>query len=67
MNLLQGKSVALCLYSTRSSAAPPPQKPAPDVKRPAEVVHTERITEFLEAILDRSGYVHTRVEGSTRA
>ena len=48
------------------SAAPPLQKLRPDVKRPAEVVHTERITEVLETILDRSGYVHARVEGSTR-
>ena len=62
MNL--GQAVAVCLYEIiRSPAA---AKTAPDVKRPAEVVHTERITEFLETILDRSGYVHARVEGSTR-
>ena len=62
MNL--GQAVAVCLYEIiRSPAA---AKAAPDVKRPAEVVHTERITEFLETILDRSGYVHARVEGSTR-
>jgi len=62
MNL--GQAVAVCLYEIiRSPAA---AKTAPDVKRPAEVVHTERITEILETILDRSGYVHARVEGSTR-
>jgi tRNA/rRNA methyltransferase len=62
MNL--GQAVAVCLYEIiRSPAA---AKIAPDAKRPAEVVHTERITEFLETILDRSGYVHARVEGSTR-
>ena len=62
MNL--GQAVAVCLYEIiRSPAA---AKTAPDVKRPAEVVHTERITELLETILDRSGYVHARVEGSTR-
>lgn len=62
MNL--GQAVAVCLYEIiRSPAA---AKNAPDIKRPAEVVHIERITEFLETILDRSGYVHARVEGSTR-
>ena len=62
MNL--GQAVAVCLYEIiRSPAA---VKIAPDVKRPAELVHTERITEFLETILDHSGYVHARVEGSTR-
>jgi TrmH family RNA methyltransferase len=62
MNL--GQAVAVCLYEIiRNPAA---AKTASDVKRPAEVVHTERITEFLETVLDRSGYVHARVEGSTR-
>ena len=62
MNL--GQAVAVCLYEIIRS--PGAAKTAPDVKRPAEVVHTERITEFLETVLDRSGYVHARVEGSTR-
>src|SRR5579863_3724628 len=62
MNL--GQAVAVCLYEIVRS--PTAAKTAPDVKRRAEVVHTERITEFLETILDRSGYVHARVEGSTR-
>ena len=62
MNL--GQAVAVCLYEIiRSPAA---AKTAPDAKRPAAAAHLERITEFLETILDRSGYVHARVEGSTR-
>jgi TrmH family RNA methyltransferase len=62
MNL--GQAVAVCLYEIiRNPAA---AKTAPDVKRPAAVAHLERITELLETILDRSGYVHARVEGSTR-
>ena len=62
MNL--GQAVAVCLYEIiRSPAA---AKTIPEEKRPASAVHTERITEFLEKILDRSGYVHARVEGSTR-
>ena len=62
MNL--GQAVAVCLYEIiRSPAA---AKTAPDAKRPAAAIHIERITELLETILDRSGYVHARVEGSTR-
>jgi len=62
MNL--GQAVAVCLYEIiRSPAA---ARSVPDVKRPAAAVHIERITELLEIILDRSGYVHARVEGSTR-
>jgi TrmH family RNA methyltransferase len=62
MNL--GQAVAVCLYEIiRSPAA---AKTAPDVKRPAAALHLERITDFLETILDRSGYVHARIEGSTR-
>ena len=62
MNL--GQAVAVCLYEIiRSPAA---AKTAPDAKRLADAAHLERITELLETILDRSGYVHARVEGSTR-
>jgi len=62
MNL--GQAVAICLYEIiRNPAAP---KTMPEAKRPADAAHLERITEFLETILDRSGYVHARVEGSTR-
>ena len=62
MNL--GQAVAICLYEIiRNPAA---AKVVPEAKRLAEAAHLERITEFLETILDRSGYVHARVEGSTR-
>ncbi len=62
MNL--GQAVAVCLYEIiRSPAA---AKTAPDTKRLAAAAHLERITELLETILDRSGYVHARVEGSTQ-
>ena len=62
MNL--GQAVAICLYEiVRNPAA---VRAVPEAKRPADAAHAERITEFLEAILDRSGYVHARVEGSTR-
>jgi tRNA/rRNA methyltransferase len=62
MNL--GQAVAVCLYEIiRSPAA---AKTSPDAKHPAAAVHIERITDLLETILDRSGYVHARVEGSTR-
>lgn len=62
MNL--GQAVAVCLYEIIRS--PTAAKTAPDAKRPAAGVHVERLTELLETILDRSGYVHARVEGSTR-
>ena len=62
MNL--GQAVAICLYEIiRSPAA---AKAAPEGKRPAQAEHLERITERLETILDHSGYVHARIEGSTR-
>jgi tRNA/rRNA methyltransferase len=62
MNL--GQAVAVCLYEIiRSPAA---AKTVSDAKRSAAVAHLERITELLETILDHSGYVHARVEGSTR-
>ena len=62
MNL--GQAVAVCLYEIiRSPAA---VKAAPDLKLLAPAAQPERITELLETILDRSGYVHARVEGSTR-
>src|SRR6185312_2096404 len=62
MNL--GQAVAVCLYEIIRS--PSAAKTAPDTKRLAAAAHLERITELLEVILDRSGYVHARVEGSTR-
>jgi TrmH family RNA methyltransferase len=62
MNL--GQAVAVCLYEIIRN--PDAVKIAPDAKRPADAANLERVTEFLETILDRSGYVHARVEGSTR-
>jgi TrmH family RNA methyltransferase len=62
MNL--GQAVAVCLYEIiRSPAA---VKTAPEAKSLPAAAHLERITELLETILGRSGYVHARVEGSTR-
>ena len=62
MNL--GQAVAVCLYEIIRN--PVAVKIAPEAKRPADAAHLERVTDFLETILDRSGYVHARVEGSTR-
>jgi TrmH family RNA methyltransferase len=62
MNL--GQAVAVCLYEiVRHPAA---TKAVPEPKRPADAAHLERITELLETVLDRAGYVHARTEGSTR-
>lgn len=62
MNL--GQAVAVCLYEIiRNPAA---AKIAPEAKGPADAAHLERITDRLEEALDRAGYVHPRVEESTR-
>jgi TrmH family RNA methyltransferase len=62
MNL--GQAVAVCLYEiVRNPAA---AKATPEAKKPAPLGDLDRITELLEKVLDRSGYVHARVEGSTR-
>jgi TrmH family RNA methyltransferase len=62
MNL--GQAVALCLYEImRSSAA---ARQAPEGRSPAKAAELERITGLLEEVLGASGYVHDRVEGSTR-
>ncbi len=62
MNL--GQAVAVCLYEiVRSSAA---VRAKPEAKRGAHAADLERIAERLEDVLARSGYVHARVEGSTR-
>jgi tRNA/rRNA methyltransferase len=61
MNL--GQAVAVCLYEIiRSPAA---AKAEPETKRAARAGDVERITAMLEDILEQSGYVHERVEGST--
>ena len=62
MNL--GQAVAVCLYEIIRS--PVAAQITPDAKRPAAAEHLERITELLETILNRSGYIYARVEGSTR-
>ncbi len=62
MNL--GQAVAVCLYEIIRSPAAARAKPEP--RRPATAQDLERLTALLEDVLDRSGYVHARVEGSTR-
>ena len=62
MNL--GQAVAVCLYEIiRNPAA---AKVKPEARRAADARELERLTERLEEVLDRCGYVHARVEGSTR-
>jgi tRNA/rRNA methyltransferase len=62
MNL--GQAVAVCLYEiVRNPAA---AKKSPEPRQPADGADLERLTELLEEVLERSGYVHARVEGSTR-
>ena len=62
MNL--GQAVALCLYEiVRSPAA---AKVVPETRRAARAGDLERVTTLLEEILEHSGYVHERVEGSTQ-
>jgi len=62
MNL--GQAVAVCLYEIiRNPAA---TKLKPETRRLADAGELERLTQRLEEVLDRSGYVHARVEGSTR-
>jgi tRNA/rRNA methyltransferase len=62
MNL--GQAVAVCLYElVRSSEA---AKARPDARRRAAAEDLERLTILLEEVLAESGYVHARVEGSTR-
>jgi TrmH family RNA methyltransferase len=62
MNL--GQAVAVCLYEiVRSPAA---AKAQPEARRGARAEDLERVTALLEEILEHSGYVHERVEGSTR-
>jgi TrmH family RNA methyltransferase len=61
MNL--GQAVAVCLYEIIRSPAAAAAKPDP--KRPASAAELERFTAMLEEVLEHSGYVHPRVEGST--
>ncbi len=62
MNL--GQAVAVCLYEiVRNPAA---ARARPDPKLAARMTDVERVTVLLEEVLEKSGYVHSRVEGSTR-
>jgi tRNA/rRNA methyltransferase len=61
MNL--GQAVAVCLYElTRDSKA---ALARPDRKKRAGAANLECFTTLLLDVLERSGYVHTRVEAST--
>ena len=62
MNL--GQAVAVCLYEIIRNPAAVRVKPEP--KRAASAEEMERVTALLEEVLEHSGYVHARVEGSTR-
>ncbi len=62
MNL--GQAVAVCLYEIIRN--PQAAKKSPEPRQPADAGDLERLTELLEEVLELSGYVHTRVEGSTR-
>lgn len=62
MNL--GQAVAVCLYEIiRHPAA---ERPSPENRHPAKAEDLERMTELLEELLDRAGYVHARTGGSTQ-
>jgi TrmH family RNA methyltransferase len=62
MNL--GQAVAVCLYEIiRNPAA---VRAKIEVKRAGSADEMERVTALLEEVLEHSGYVHARVEGSTR-
>jgi TrmH family RNA methyltransferase len=62
MNL--GQAVAVCLYEIMRNPAAVRLKLEP--KRAASADEMERVTALLEEVLEHSGYVHARVEGSTR-
>jgi tRNA/rRNA methyltransferase len=62
MNL--GQAVAVCLYEIVRN--PMAVRVKPDPKRLASAEEMERVTALLEEVLEHSGYVHARVEGSTR-
>jgi len=62
MNL--GQAVAVCLYEIIRH--PTAAKATPEPRRAANAGDLDRVVALLEEVLDRSGYVHARVEGSTR-
>ena len=59
-----GQAVAVCLYEILRQPAAAKEKP--ETKREARGEDIERITQVLEDVLGRSGYVHAKVEGSTK-
>jgi tRNA/rRNA methyltransferase len=62
MNL--GQSVAVCLYEIIRN--PVAARARPEGKKAASGDEIERVTALLEEVLEHSGYVHSRVEGSTK-
>jgi tRNA/rRNA methyltransferase len=62
MNL--GQAVAVCLYEILRQ--PAVAKQILEGKREARGEDLERITQLLEDVLGKSGYVHSKVEGSTK-
>jgi TrmH family RNA methyltransferase len=62
MNL--GQAVAVCLYEIIRN--PSAVRAKAEEKRAATAEEMERVTALLEEVLEHSGYVHPRVEGSTR-
>jgi len=62
MNL--GQAVAVCLYEIIRN--PTAVRAKPEAMRAASAEEMERVTALLEEVLEHSGYVHARVEGSTR-
>jgi TrmH family RNA methyltransferase len=62
MNL--GQAVAVCLYEIIRNPAAANVKP--EARRAASAADLERLNTLLEEVLERSGYVHERVKGSTR-
>jgi len=62
MNL--GQAVALCLYEVIRSAAA--SKAKPEARQAANAADLDRLTILLEEVLEHAGYVHARVEESTR-
>jgi TrmH family RNA methyltransferase len=62
MNL--GQAVAVCLYEIIRNPAAVHAKA--EIKPLASADEMERVTALLEEVLEHSGYVHPRVEGSTR-
>jgi TrmH family RNA methyltransferase len=62
MNL--GQAVAVCLYEIIRNPAAANVKP--EARRAASAADLERLNTLLEEVLERSGYVHERVKGSSR-